>query len=91
MSTAPARRSTLIPLLKDVRACTLCAAPLAELDLVPRPVLQVDAGARILIAGQAPVRKVFESGVPFDDAHIHGERGGPHKLGQRARRCCFRL
>ena len=68
MSTAPARRSTLIPLLKDVRACTLCAAPLAELDLVPRPVLQVDAGARILIAGQAPGSKVFESGVPFDDA-----------------------
>ena len=34
----------------------------------PRPVLQVSPEARILIAGQAPGRKVHESGVPFDDA-----------------------
>lgn len=32
-----------------------------------RPVLQVHASARILIAGQAPGRRVHESGVPFDD------------------------
>jgi uracil-DNA glycosylase len=38
----------------------------------PRPVLQAAAGARILIAGQAPGRKVAASGVPFDDAS--GER-----------------
>jgi uracil-DNA glycosylase len=56
-------------LLKEVRACTLCAEHLA---LGPRPVLQVDARARILIAGQAPGRKVHDSGVPFDDAS--GER-----------------
>jgi uracil-DNA glycosylase len=30
-------------------------------------VLQADAAARILIAGQAPGRRVHESGVPFDD------------------------
>jgi uracil-DNA glycosylase len=30
--------------------------------------LQAAADARILIAGQAPGRKVHESGVPFDDA-----------------------
>ena len=34
----------------------------------PRPVLQVHPKARILIAGQAPGRKVHESGIPFDDA-----------------------
>ena len=41
-------------LLKDVRACALCAAHLPQ---GPRPVLQVDASARILIAGQAPGSK----------------------------------
>jgi uracil-DNA glycosylase len=35
-------------------------------------VLQVHPAARNLIAGQAPGRKVHESGVPFDDAS--GER-----------------
>lgn len=51
-------------LLADVRACTLCEA---HLPLGPRPVLQVHPKARILIAGQAPGKKVHESGVPFDD------------------------
>ncbi len=52
-------------LLSRVRACTLCKA---HLPLGPRPVLQLHPKARILIAGQAPGRKVHESGVPFDDA-----------------------
>ena len=52
-------------LLTEVRACTICAA---HLPLGPRPVLQVDARARILIAGQAPGSRVHASGVPFDDA-----------------------
>ncbi|MBS0316335.1 MAG: uracil-DNA glycosylase family protein [Proteobacteria bacterium] len=52
-------------LLREVRACTLCAA---HLPLGPRPVLQLHPQARILIASQAPGRKVHESGVPFDDA-----------------------
>lgn len=52
-------------LLRKVRACTTCE-PLLE-DGV-RPVLQVHPDARILIAGQAPGRRVHESGVPFDDA-----------------------
>ena len=56
-------------LLNEVRACTICAA---HLPAGPRPVLQVHARARILIAGQAPGRKVHASGVPFDDAS--GER-----------------
>jgi uracil-DNA glycosylase len=59
----------LSKLLTEVRACTICAAHLAQ---GPRPVLQADARARILIAGQAPGSKVHASGVPFDDAS--GER-----------------
>ena len=54
----------LAALLRDVQACELCAA---DLPLGPRPVLQCHASARILIAGQAPGRKVHESGVPFQD------------------------
>ncbi len=52
-------------LLTEVRACTLCAA---DLPHGVRPVLQVHPEARVLIAGQAPGRKVHEAGVPFDDA-----------------------
>jgi uracil-DNA glycosylase len=56
-------------LLAQVRSCTLCAP---KLEHGVRPVLQVNAGSRVLIAGQAPGRKVHASGVPFDDAS--GER-----------------
>ena len=52
-------------LLAAVRACTLCAA---QLPAGPRPVLQAAGTARILIAGQAPGRKVHATGLPFDDA-----------------------
>lgn len=61
--------ATLTSLLTEVRACTLCAK---QLPLGPRPVLQMLGSARILIAGQAPGRKVHVSGIPFDDAS--GER-----------------
>jgi uracil-DNA glycosylase len=56
-------------LLADVRACNHCAA---HLPLGPRPVLQFHPAARVLIAAQAPGRKVHACGVPFDDAS--GER-----------------
>jgi len=59
----------LSKLLTEVRACTICASHLPQ---GPRPVIQADARARILIAGQAPGSKVHASGVPFDDAS--GER-----------------
>ena len=55
---------SLSTLLKDVRACDICAAALPH---GTRPVLQAGRKARILIAGQAPGRKVHESGVLFDD------------------------
>lgn len=56
---------SLRTVLTDVRSCTICAS---HLPLGPRPIVQVHAESRILIAGQAPGRKVHESGVPFDDA-----------------------
>lgn len=59
------QRQSLATLLRDVRDCRLCAS---ALPLGPRPVLQCHADARILIASQAPGRKVHASGVPFDDA-----------------------
>ena len=51
-------------LLQDVRACDLCGP---VLQLGPRPIVQIHPRARILIAGQAPGRKVHHTGVPFDD------------------------
>jgi uracil-DNA glycosylase len=65
--TSPAHTASAATerLLTDVRACTLCAA---QLPLGPRPVLQMDPKARVLIAGQAPGSKVHASGIPFQDA-----------------------
>jgi len=55
---------SLTSLLREIRACTLCAE---HLPLGPRPVLAAHAGARVLIIGQAPGRRVHASGVPWDD------------------------
>ena len=52
-------------LLKEISDCRLCED---HLPLGPRPVLQADSQAKILIAGQAPGRKVHETGIPFNDA-----------------------
>jgi uracil-DNA glycosylase len=57
--------SSLTSLLTEVRACVRCAE---YLPLGPRPIVQVQPSARILVAGQAPGRKVHETGVPFNDA-----------------------
>lgn len=51
-------------MLKQIRACDVCAA---ELPHEPRPIVQLSREAPILIAGQAPGRRVHETGVPFDD------------------------
>ena len=58
-------RDTLSPLLEQIRACRHCAA---ALPCGPRPVLQVQRSARLRIVGQAPGRKVHESGIPWNDA-----------------------
>ncbi|WP_434782567.1 uracil-DNA glycosylase family protein [Ferrovum myxofaciens] len=52
-------------LLAEARACNICEAHLPH---GTRPVLQIHPQARVLIAGQAPGKRVHESGVPFDDA-----------------------
>ena len=49
----------------SISTCRLCAEDFGH---EPRPVLQLHRSARILIAGQAPGRKVHDHGVPFDDA-----------------------
>lgn len=51
-------------LIKEARGCRLCAA---HLPLGPRPVFLVGAGARLLIVGQAPGRRVHETGIPWND------------------------
>lgn len=56
--------TSMTALLKDVRACTLCAA---HLPLGPRRIIQAHTSARILVVGQAPGRKVHETGIPFND------------------------
>jgi uracil-DNA glycosylase len=55
---------TLGPLLDDIRACRVCEDSLAD---GPRPIVQVGSDARVVVIGQAPGRRVHESGVPWDD------------------------
>lgn len=52
-------------LLTVIRACTVCEQ---HLEHGPRPIVQAGSTARIVIIGQAPGRRVHESGVPWDDA-----------------------
>ena len=52
-------------LLHNLRVCSLCEEFLPQ---GVRPIIQMNKNAKILIAGQAPGRKVHESGIPFDDA-----------------------
>ena len=59
------KKMSLMGLLREVRACTLCQA---ALPLGARPVVQAAATARLLIVGQAPGRKVHETGVAWNDA-----------------------
>jgi uracil-DNA glycosylase len=51
--------------IQKARNCTICAPFLKD---GVRPVFTVHPKARINIIGQAPGRKVHESGIPWDDA-----------------------
>lgn len=51
-------------LLADIQRCRLCAG---YLPLGPRPVVQASPTARLLIAAQAPGRRVHDTGLPFND------------------------
>jgi uracil-DNA glycosylase len=56
--------AALDALLADIRDCRACAGEFAH---EPRPVVRVSASTRLLICGQAPGRRVHNSGLPFDD------------------------
>jgi len=51
-------------LIRQARACRVCAP---HLPLGPRPVFLVGKGARLMIVGQAPGRRVHETGIPWND------------------------
>ncbi len=51
-------------LLRKIRACKHCAEVLPH---GPRPVVQAHKSARLCIVGQAPGRKVHETGIPWND------------------------
>jgi uracil-DNA glycosylase len=55
---------TLADLAARAQACTVCAEHLPH---APRPVLRVSSSARLLIVGQAPGRRVHETGIPWND------------------------
>jgi uracil-DNA glycosylase len=50
--------------MREARACRFCKASLLP---PPRPVFWVAKGARLYIAGQAPGRRVYETGMPWND------------------------
>ena len=51
-------------LLKDIRECRLCEP---GLPFGANPVVQASPSSRILVVGQAPGRRVHETGMPFND------------------------
>jgi uracil-DNA glycosylase len=51
-------------LLKQARACQVCAAALPH---GCRPVVRASSRAKLLIIGQAPGRRVHETGIPWND------------------------
>src|SRR3569832_1456976 len=60
----PRQPTSLAGLVEEVEACTVCAANQPH---APRPVLRVSSTARLLIVGQAPGRRVHETGIPWND------------------------
>ncbi len=54
----------LSQLVADIRSCRICEQ---HLPLGPRPILRVDPAASILLVGQAPGRRVHETGIPWND------------------------
>lgn len=61
----PVPASTLKTLLPQIRACQICAP---HLPSAPNPIVRAHPDARLLLIGQAPGRRVHESGIPWNDA-----------------------
>ena len=51
-------------LLTEIKKCTVCQSALPH---GVNPVLSASTSSRIIIIGQAPGRRVHESGIPWDD------------------------
>lgn len=69
MPNQPIPSISLEALLTGIATCRLCE------EFLPhgaRPVVQLHSSAKILIIGQAPGRRVHESGIPWDD--LSGQR-----------------
>ncbi len=58
------QQQELESLLANVRNCRECSE---KLPFSPRPVLVADVTSPILIIGQAPGKRVHESGIPWND------------------------
>ena len=71
--TQRATRTLLDILAAEARACQVCAA---HLPLGPKPVFLVGAGARLMIVGQAPGRRVHQS-LTFGDLGMDAYAFGP--------------
>lgn len=51
-------------LLEQIKRCEVCKE---HLPLGPRPIVQLSSQSRIILIGQAPGRKVHETGIPWND------------------------
>lgn len=63
-AVARIERPSLERVAREARTCRVCAASLPH---APRPVFRVGRGAHLMIVGQAPGRRVHESGLPWND------------------------
>jgi len=54
----------MLNLIRDIHNCKACAAKLPN---QPNPVIQIGKQSKILIIGQAPGRRVHETGIPWND------------------------
>jgi uracil-DNA glycosylase len=58
------RATELDRVCREARACRICER---HLPFGPKPVFLAGVGARLLIVGQAPGRRVHETGIPWND------------------------
>jgi uracil-DNA glycosylase len=52
-------------LLSKIQKCEVCKD---GLPLGPRPIVQLNVNSKIIIIGQAPGKRVHETGIPWNDA-----------------------
>lgn len=64
MKPSPKELQYMDDLLRKISACEECKA---SLPLGPRPVMAAHPASKIIIIGQAPGKKVHESGIPWND------------------------